>query len=88
MRNLLIKLGPLIRQYFIASNRTCGYEHPSQMKMVDVDVSCGDNNKVIILEAAYGYEKPEIPFSSMQELLECKYLSGLGKEKNRLIKKH
>jgi glutamate synthase domain-containing protein 2 len=77
-----------LRKESLQMVHACGYEHPSQMKMVDVDVSCGDNNKVITLEAAYGYEKPEIPFSSMQELLECKYLSGLGKEKNRLIKKH
>jgi glutamate synthase domain-containing protein 2 len=77
-----------LRKESLQMVHACGYEHPCQMKMVDVDVSCGDNNKVITLEAAYGYEKPEIPFSSMKELLECKYLSGLGKEKNRLIKKH
>ena len=76
-----------LRKESLQMVHACGYEHPSQMKMADVDVSCGDNNKVITLEAAYGYEKPEIPFGSMQELLECKYLSGLGKEKNRLIKK-
>jgi hypothetical protein len=65
----------------------CGYEHPSQMKMNDIDISCGDNNKVITLEKAYDYSKVEVPFESMEALFNCEYLGGLGKDKNKLIKK-
>jgi hypothetical protein len=65
----------------------CGYEHPSQMKMSDIDISCGDNNRVITLEKAYSYTKEPVPFETMEALLNCEFLGGLGKEKNRLIKK-
>jgi hypothetical protein len=65
----------------------CGYEHPCQMKMSDVDISCGDNNQVITLEKAYGYAKVEPNFESMQAIFNCEYLGGLGKEKNKLTKK-
>ena len=64
----------------------CGYEHPSQMKMSDIDISCGDNNKVVTLEKTYGYQKVEVPFESMETLFNCSHLGGLGKEKNKLIK--
>jgi len=64
----------------------CGYEHPCQIKMSDVDISCGDNNKVISLETTYNYTKEEVDFISMQNLYDCKYLAGLGKNINKLIK--
>ena len=63
----------------------CGYEHPCQIKMSDVDISCGDNNKVISLETTYNYTKEEVDFISMQNLFDCKYLAGLGKNINKLI---
>ena len=46
----------------------CGYEHPSQMKMTDIDISGGDNNNVDTLENTYGYKKVEVPFESMEAL--------------------
>jgi hypothetical protein len=55
--------------------------------MNDIDISCGDNNKVITLEKAYDYSKVEVPFESMEALFNCEYLGGLGKDKNKLIKK-
>ena len=75
-----------LRKETLQMTHACGYEHPAQMKMKDVDISCGDNNKVITLEKAYGYEKDEVAFESMQSLHECSYLGGLGKEKNKLHK--
>ena len=64
----------------------CGYEHPSQMQMADVDISCGDNNRVITLENAYNYKKDLVPFESTQKLFECEYL-GVRKVNNKLNKK-
>lgn len=60
----------------------CGYEHPCQIKMKDVDVSCGDNNRTVTLEHAYGYVKDEVEFESMNDVFECSYLGGLEKKEN------
>ena len=76
-----------LRKETLQMTHACGYEHPIQMKMNDIDISCGDNNKVITLEKAYDYSKVEVPFESMEGLFNCEYLGGLGKDKNKLIKK-
>lgn len=75
-----------LRKETLQMTHACGYEHPCQMKMSDVDISCGDNNKVITIEKAYGYKKETVPFVSMKELMECDHLGGLEKQKNKLIK--
>jgi glutamate synthase domain-containing protein 2 len=54
----------------------CGYEHPCQMTMTDVDVSMGDNNQTQTLKRAYGYEKIPVAFDGMKHLAECPYLGG------------
>lgn len=41
----------------------CGYEHPSQIRMEDIDVSMGDNNRTISLKEIYGYEKNHAAFA-------------------------
>ncbi|MDA0316593.1 MAG: FMN-binding glutamate synthase family protein [Bacteroidetes bacterium] len=76
-----------LRKETLQMTHACGYEHPSQMQMADVDISCGDNNKVITLENAYNYKKEPVHFESMQKLFECNYLGGLGQAKNKLNKK-
>ncbi|MGR3812324.1 FMN-binding glutamate synthase family protein [Jiulongibacter sp. NS-SX5] len=38
----------------------CGYEHPSQFNMDDIDISMGDNNHTAPLRVAYGYQKDEV----------------------------
>ncbi len=40
----------------------CGYEHPSQIKMEDIDVSMGDNNQTVSLNNVYDYEKTVAAF--------------------------
>ncbi|WP_423242464.1 FMN-binding glutamate synthase family protein [Zhouia spongiae] len=57
----------------------CGYEHPSQFTMDDVDVSLGDKNMTQTLAAAYNYNKQKVPFDGMQRLKECPYLGGTHK---------
>ena len=64
----------------------CGYEHPCQVQMKDIDISCGDNNKTITLEQAFRYEKDVVPFTAMSDLFDCQYLAGLGKLPNALNK--
>ncbi len=65
-----------LRKETLEMAHACGYEHPSQIKMKDIDISCGDNNRTITLEQAFKYEKQEVPFNSMQELADCTYLGG------------
>lgn len=65
-----------LRKETLEMAHACGYEHPSQIKMKDIDISCGDNNRTITLEQAFKYEKQDVPFNSMQELSSCTYLGG------------
>ncbi|MBT7624032.1 MAG: FMN-binding glutamate synthase family protein [Flavobacteriaceae bacterium] len=76
-----------LRKETLQMTHSCGYEHPCQVKMKDIDISCGDNNKVITLEKAYNYKKDEVDFTSMDYIYNCNFLGGLGKEKNKLNKK-
>lgn len=41
-------------------SHACGYEHPSQFNMDDIDVSMGDNAHTAPLRLAYGYQKDEV----------------------------
>ena len=71
-----------LRKETLQMTHACEYEHPCQVMMRDIDISCGDNNKTLNLDEAYEYEKTEVPFSSMNELFECEYIGGLGKNEN------
>ncbi|WP_341228358.1 FMN-binding glutamate synthase family protein [uncultured Arcticibacterium sp.] len=44
----------------IEITHACGYEHPSQFNMDDIDVSMGDNAHTAPLRLAYGYQKDEV----------------------------
>ncbi|HVD97806.1 MAG TPA: FMN-binding glutamate synthase family protein [Cytophagaceae bacterium] len=67
-----------LRKEIMEITHACGYEHPSQMTMQDVDVSMGDNNLTQKLNHTYGYDKIPVPFEGMQKLKDCQYLGGLG----------
>ncbi len=54
----------------------CGYEHPCQMTMSDVDVSMGDNNYTKTLGAVYGYSKTKVAYKDMEHLKNCPHLGG------------
>lgn len=73
-----------LRKETLQMTHACGYEHPCQIKMKDIDISCGDNNKTQTLEQAYSYEKDEVPFNSMKYLYDCSHLGGLEKNENIL----
>lgn len=72
-----------LSQYFktfkkelVEITHAAGYEHPCQFKMSDVDVNVDDHNLSKELNKTYYYEKTDVPFKSMQDLKDCKYLGG------------
>jgi len=65
-----------INKELLEITHACGYEHPCQIKMKDIEVAMGDNNKTVTLKASYQYEKEEVPFNSMRQLKDCVYLGG------------
>lgn len=75
-----------LRKETLQMTHACGYEHPCQMKMKDVEISGGDNNKITDMEQSYGYVKDPVQFTSMDELFNCPHLGGLKQEKNVLLK--
>ncbi|MEZ4859571.1 MAG: FMN-binding glutamate synthase family protein [Flavobacteriaceae bacterium] len=54
----------------------CGYEHPCQFKMKDIDINVDDHNLSKELDRTYMYEKEVVPFEGIQALKDCKYLGG------------
>jgi glutamate synthase domain-containing protein 2 len=65
-----------LRKETLEMSHACGYEHPCQVRMQDIDVSGGDNNRTISLEQAFHYEKALVPFESMEALANCIYLGA------------
>ncbi len=54
----------------------CGYEHPCQFTMDDVDVAMGDNNHTRPLKIAYDYEKVPVTYNGIDQLVNCSHLGG------------
>lgn len=68
-----------LRKEMLEITHACGYEHPCQMKMEDVELSAGGHEMTKTLEENYGYVKIEVPFESMTNLKD-KFLGGQNKE--------
>ncbi len=64
------------RKELLEITHACGYEHPCQLTTEDVDLSLGDKNLTQTLAACFTYHKVEVPFNSMQDLIDCQYLGG------------
>lgn len=75
----------------------CGYEHPCQFTMDDVDLTVGDKNLIKTLAQSFMYHKYPVPFESMKALSECPHLGGnyhqlqaqkisLGMKKRNLVR--
>ncbi|WP_034923993.1 FMN-binding glutamate synthase family protein [Gillisia sp. CAL575] len=61
----------------------CGYEHPSQFTMEDVDINLSDKNITKTLASTFAYRKTPVAFTSVQEHMDCPHLGGTfskGKE--------
>jgi glutamate synthase domain-containing protein 2 len=69
-----------LRKEILEITHACGYEHPAQMTMHDVNISMGDNNLTIPLAEGYKYEKVPVPYTSMQDLLNCQYLGKVQRD--------
>ncbi len=54
----------------------CGYEHPAQLTMEDINISQGDHNATRSLLETYGYHKDPVAFSALSELATCPDLGG------------
>ena len=65
-----------LRKELLEITYACGYEHPTQIQMEDVEVAMGDNNRTQTLSESYNYEKDKVPFSGMASLKECPHLGG------------
>lgn len=64
------------RKELLEISHACGYEHPCQFKMKDIDINVDDHNLSKELDRTYMYEKDIVPFEGMQALKDCPYLGG------------
>jgi len=64
------------RKELLEITHACGYEHPCQLNTEDVDLTLGDKNLTQTLAASFTYHKVEVPFNTMQDLIDCEYLGG------------
>jgi len=77
------------RKELLELTHACGYEHPCEMTMEDVDLNLGDKNLAQTLASSFGYHKVKVPFESMQALKDCDMLGGnynMKKEEKEVIK--
>lgn len=65
----------------------CGYEHPCQLNMLDVDMGMGDNHFTKTLKDTYGYEKAPVAFEGMEKLVNCPHLGGVKSVVSTLSRK-
>lgn len=54
----------------------CGYEHPCQFQMDDVEINLGDRYIAQTLDKTFGYEKTKVPFDTVGTLIGCPNLGG------------
>lgn len=55
----------------------CGYEHPCQFTMDDVDINSSDNNLTKTLAQTFFYHKEKVPFESTDTLYNSDYLGAV-----------
>jgi glutamate synthase domain-containing protein 2 len=80
------------RKELLEMTHACGYEHPSQFTMDDVDLSLGDRNLIKTLANSFGYLKTPVPFNGVKEIQKCPHLGGnynkkAAKRKAKQLKK-
>lgn len=72
-----------LRKEIMEITHACGYEHPSQMTMKDVDVSMGDNNLTQTLDHTYGYEKIPVALEGLEKIKDCPHMGGLANKEKK-----
>lgn len=68
-----------LRKEILEISHACGYEHPAELTMDDVDMGTGPNSQCITLRETYGYDKAKVAFEGMQKLKDCPHLGGIKK---------
>ncbi len=76
------------RKELLEMTHACGYEHPSQFTMDDVEITLGDKNLIKTLSDSFGYNKVQVPFNGVKEIQDCPNLGGNYKKKvaKKLVK--
>lgn len=64
------------RKELIEITHACGYEHPCQFTMEDIEVNADDINFSQNISLVYNYQKDPVPFLGISELKNCEYLGG------------
>jgi len=68
------------RKEVLQITHACGYEHPCQLTMEDVEMGVVDTRSTLTLADNYGYKKHPVAFEGMNDLYHCSHLGGLGKD--------
>jgi glutamate synthase domain-containing protein 2 len=69
------------RKELLEITHACGYEHPSQFTMDDVEINLSDKNLAKTLATTFAYHKEKVPFGGIQEHMDCPHLGGRNKQK-------
>jgi len=69
------------RKELLEITHACGYEHPSQFTMDDVEINLSDKNLAKTLATTFSYHKEKVPFDGIKAHLECPHLGGKYKQK-------
>lgn len=72
-----------LRKEILEISHACGYEHPSQMKMDDIELGGGASELTKTLSEIYGYQKKAVAFTSVKDLANCPHLGGLASVKKQ-----
>ncbi len=68
------------RKELLEITHACGYEHPCQFTMDDVEINLGDRFIAKSLAKTFVYHKTKVPFDSTDTLLGCPNLGGSYKK--------
>jgi glutamate synthase domain-containing protein 2 len=64
------------RKELLEITHACGYEHPCQFTMDDVEINLGDRFIAKTLAQTFTYHKTKVPFDTTETLLGCPNLGG------------
>ena len=64
------------RKELLEITHACGYEHPAQFTMDDIEFSLGDRNLLKTLADSFGYNKVKVDFKGVKDCMDCPHLGG------------
>ncbi|RMA58647.1 FMN-binding glutamate synthase family protein [Ulvibacter antarcticus] len=77
------------RKELLEMTHACGYEHPSQFTMDDVELTVGDKHLIKSLAETFSYIKVPVPYNGIKQQQKCPHLGGNYKRKDekKVVKK-